>query len=59
MDAGTNFSHVAPPIFDGGSYDLWAVRIKINLLRGFRFLGSCRRRLQCSSTRRKSNHGSD
>jgi hypothetical protein len=28
MDARTIFSQVAPPIFDGESYDLWAVRME-------------------------------
>jgi hypothetical protein len=31
MDAGTNFSQIAPPIFDGESYDLWAVRMEAYL----------------------------
>jgi len=28
METETNFSHVAPPIFDGENYDLWAVRME-------------------------------
>lgn len=28
MDAGSSFSHVATPVFDGESYDLWAVRME-------------------------------
>ena len=28
MDAEASFSQVAPPIFDGESYDLWAVRME-------------------------------
>jgi len=28
METETNFSHVAPPIFDGENNDLWAVRME-------------------------------
>ncbi|WVZ15253.1 hypothetical protein V8G54_012819 [Vigna mungo] len=28
MDAETSFSHVAPPIFDGDNYDLWAIKMQ-------------------------------
>jgi hypothetical protein len=31
METKTNFSHVAPPIFDGENYDLWAVRMEYYL----------------------------
>nr|KYP34546.1 hypothetical protein KK1_044485 [Cajanus cajan] len=31
MEAETNFSQIFPPIFDGESYDLWAVRMEAYL----------------------------
>lgn len=31
MDAESNFSKVAPPVFDGENYDLWAVKMEAYL----------------------------
>jgi hypothetical protein len=28
MEGETNFSQIAPPIFDGDNYDLWAVKME-------------------------------
>ena len=31
MEAESNFSSIAPPIFDGDNYHFWAVRMEIYL----------------------------